>query len=40
MHRAVNRVADMRSGFGGRRLSVLDHAFDGIGLGSNDFWVA
>ena len=40
MHRAVNRVADMRSGFGGRRFSVLDHAFDGIGLGSNDFWVA
>ena len=40
MHRAVNRVAEMRSGFAGRRLSVLDHCFDGIGLGSNDFWVA
>jgi hypothetical protein len=40
MHRVVNRASDMRRGFTGRRLSVLDHAFDGIGLGSNDFWVA
>jgi hypothetical protein len=39
MRSAAERVADMRRGFSGRRLSVLDHAFDGIGIGSNDFWV-
>jgi hypothetical protein len=39
MRSVAERVADMRRGFAGRRLSMLDHAFDGIGIGSNDFWV-
>jgi hypothetical protein len=39
MRSVAERVADMRDGFFGRRLSVLDHAFDGIGAGSKDFWV-
>jgi hypothetical protein len=39
MRSVAERVADMRCGFSGRRLSVMDHAFDGIGIGSKDFWV-